>query len=72
MKIKNPHNRLYIFAGLAILEMVLLVFIMTTKDIDYSSFDELVSSQVLLISILTLSFSVQSWKAYQDIQKNEK
>ncbi len=66
---KNPRKQFILFCIALLLEVIMLIIIFVKRDIDYSSFDDWVSSQLLLTSILTFSFSVQAWKAYQEMKK---
>ena len=66
---KNPRNRFILFSIALLLEITILIIICVKRDIDYSSFDDWLSSQLFLTSILILSFSVQAWKAYQEMKK---
>jgi hypothetical protein len=64
MELKDPHTKLFYCSVMLIVALVLLINALQ-KEINYLSFDDWLDSQLLLSSALTLSFTVQTWKAYQ-------
>lgn len=68
MDLKYPHIRLILFSILAIVAIALSINSLR-KNIDFSSFDDWLDSQLLLNSSMSISLSVQAWRAYKETKK---
>ncbi|WP_159468149.1 hypothetical protein [Dyadobacter sp. 3J3] len=68
MEIKDPHTRLFVFSALVIAEIVLLYFILQ-RNIDFTSFDNWLSSLLLPTILFLINFAKQWWVAYKEVKR---
>lgn len=54
---------------LLLLEIGLLIYVFISKDVNYSSWGDFFAGPLFLNSIITLSISVQAWRAYKEMEK---
>ncbi|GLU55618.1 hypothetical protein Dfri01_50790 [Dyadobacter frigoris] len=70
MELKDPHARLFVFSALVITEIVFLYLILQ-RNIDFTSFEDWISSLLLSTILFLINFAKQWWVAYKEVKDQE-